>query len=150
MVVSTTSHPTLPKYASNSLTFDPVPQTPFTYAIPDTLLMLIVTSTKRPLEPVTDALICFLDATRYNIMMIVTEGSTVRMEPHITHSSGDVELILETASSLMTLEYLAWLIEGWLDLIVRYGYWETTLQLGDRKTGLLALATIQISRQESR
>jgi len=95
----------------NSLSFPPLPDSPFKYPIPNSNLELFVSTDYKQLRSTTDNLICFLDATRYNMMMITTEGSDVPMEP-VSYGSGSVELGLQATSPQMTLGHLAWMIEG--------------------------------------
>lgn len=89
-----------------------------------------------------DPLTVFLDATRYNMMILLTEGEDVVLDSFTSYSYGDVELRIEAIHPEMTTGNLAWMIEGWLDLVRLYGWWEEKVELRDDRLGMLAVGTI--------
>ena len=77
------------------------------------------------------------------MMIVVIEGKDAMTEEDTGYSYGDAELTFEATHADMTHGFLAWMIQGWLDLIGVYGWWEERLELRDETHGILAVGTLR-------
>lgn len=76
------------------------------------------------------------------MLMILTSGINEPMDPYLIYRYGDVELTLQPMRNEMAFGYLAWMIQGWLNLMGMYGWWEERIELRDMQLGVLAVGTI--------
>ena len=91
----------------------------------------------------SDSLTVFLDATRYTMMLVVSESRYMVIDPYTKYSFGGVQMTIEATHPRMTTSFLAWMIEGWLDLVGMYGFWEEMIELRDATLGLLAIGKME-------
>ena len=76
------------------------------------------------------------------MMMMLVDGADAGVDPTTTYSYGNVDLTIRATHPEMTYGFLAWMIEGWLDLVGLYGWWEEKLELVDGTLGMLAVGTL--------
>ncbi len=77
------------------------------------------------------------------MMILATGGRDTVIEPYITYEHGEIELHFQATHPQMTTGFLAWMLEGWLDLVGFYGWWEERLELRHPRLGMLAIGTIK-------
>ena len=74
--------------------------------------------------------------------MIQTQGSDISMNANASYRHEQVVLTFQAARKEMAFGYLGWMIQGWLNLMGIYGWWEEKVELMDRQLGLLAVGMI--------
>jgi FlaG/FlaF family flagellin (archaellin) len=77
------------------------------------------------------------------MIAVATKGGNkyIGADP-IIFNAHEVGLKIQAASTYMTVGYLAWFLEGMINLVATHGYWDEKIELRDRRLGILATEMI--------